>query len=160
MEGGSRVEYAGPIPVMQNTRFRITAYKDGMAFDSYSERLNLNVTVANSTDPSPDNPGGGATDPENPGGGTINPDNPGGGVGGNGSGSGSGNGDSSVNGGSDDAAAGGSAVSSGSGAASAVAQKAAYASTNDASIWWFAAFAAIVACLVAMACLAARKRER
>lgn len=105
MEGGSRVEYAGPIPVMQNTRFRITAYKDGMAFDSYSERLNLNVTVANSTDPSPDNPGGGATDPENPGGGTINPDNPGGGVGGNGSGSGSGNGDSSVNGGSDDAAA-------------------------------------------------------
>lgn len=160
VEGGSRVEYAGPIPVMQNTRFRITAYKDGMAFDSYSERLNLNVTVANSTDPSPDNPGGGATDPENPGGGTINPDNPGGGVGGNGSGSGSGNGDSSVNGGSDDAAAGGSAVSSGSGAASAVAQKAAYASTNDASIWWFAAFAAIVACLVAMACLAARKRER
>ena len=161
IEGGSRVEYAGPIPVMQNTRFRITAYKDGMAFDSYSERLNLNVTVANSTDPSPDNPGGGATDPENPGGGTINPDNPGGGNGsGNGSGSGSGNGDSSVNGGSDDAAAGGSAVSSGSGAASAVAQKAAYASTNDASIWWFAAFAAIVACLVAMACLAARKRER
>ena len=154
VEGGSRVEYAGPIPVMQNTRFRITAYKDGMAFDSYSERLNLNVTVANSTDPSPENPGGG----------TINPDNPGGGVGGNGSGSGSGsgsgNGDSSVNGGSDDAAAGGSAVSSGSGAASAVAQKAAYASTNDASIWWFAAFAAIVACLVAMACLAARKRER
>ena len=57
-------------------------------------------------------------------------------------------------------AAGGSAVSSGSGAASAVAQKAAYASTNDASIWRFAAFAAIVACLVAMACLAARKRER
>lgn len=160
VEGGPRVEYAGPIPVMQNTRFRITAYKDGMAFDSYSERLNLNVTVANSTDPSPDNPGGGATDPENPGGGTINPDNPGGGVGGNGSGSGSGNGDSSVNEGSDDAAAGGSAVSSGSGAASAVAQKAAYASTNDASIWWFAAFVAIVACLVAMACLAARKRER
>lgn len=160
VEGGSRVEYTAPVPVTQNTRFRIAAYKEGMAFDPYSERLNLNVTVANSTDPSPDNPGGGATDPENPGGGTINPDNPGGGVGGNGSGSGSGNGDSSVNGGSDDAAAGGSAVSSGSGAASAVAQKAAYASTNDASIWWFAAFAAIVACLVAMACLAARKRER
>ena len=156
IEDGSRVEYTAPVPVTQNTRFRIAAYKEGMAFDSYSERLNLNVTVANSTDPSPDNPGGGATDPENPGGGTINPDNPGGGVGGNGSG----NGDSSVNGGSDDAAAGGSAVSSGSGAASAVAQKAAYASTNDASIWRFAAFAAIVACLVAMACLAARKRER
>ena len=46
IEDGSRVEYTAPVPVTQNTRFRIAAYKEGMAFEAYSERLNLNVTVA------------------------------------------------------------------------------------------------------------------
>ncbi|MBQ9815015.1 MAG: leucine-rich repeat protein [Lachnospiraceae bacterium] len=38
----SRNIYTGPITVNENTRFRIAAYKDGMA---YSERININVTV-------------------------------------------------------------------------------------------------------------------
>ena len=35
--------YTGPIAINQNTRYRIAAYKDGMA---YSQRLNINATVA------------------------------------------------------------------------------------------------------------------
>lgn len=34
--------YTGPITITENTKFRITAYKDGM---DYSERLNITVTV-------------------------------------------------------------------------------------------------------------------
>lgn len=38
----SRKIYTGPIPITENTKFRIVAYKDGM---DYSERLNITVTV-------------------------------------------------------------------------------------------------------------------
>ena len=38
----SRKTYTGPIPVTENTKFRIAAYRDGM---DYSERLNITVTV-------------------------------------------------------------------------------------------------------------------
>lgn len=41
----SRKAYTGPIPLTANTKYRIAAYKDGMA---YSERLNLTVTLAGS----------------------------------------------------------------------------------------------------------------
>lgn len=40
----SRKIYTGPIPITENTKFRIAAYKDGM---DYSERLNITVTVDN-----------------------------------------------------------------------------------------------------------------
>ena len=42
---GTRIEYTGPITVTKDTKFRITAYKEGMSYDSYSERLNLSTTV-------------------------------------------------------------------------------------------------------------------
>lgn len=42
---GTRVEYTGPITVTKDTKFRITAYKEGMSYDNYSERLNLTATV-------------------------------------------------------------------------------------------------------------------
>ncbi len=42
---GTRIEYTGPITVTKDTKFRITAYKEGMSYDSYSERLNLSATV-------------------------------------------------------------------------------------------------------------------
>jgi hypothetical protein len=38
----SRQVYTGPIAINQNTRYRIAAYKDGMA---YSQRLNINATI-------------------------------------------------------------------------------------------------------------------
>ncbi len=38
----SRKIYTNPIPITENTKFRIAAYKDGM---DYSERLNITVTV-------------------------------------------------------------------------------------------------------------------
>lgn len=43
--GGSRREYTGPITVEANAKYRITAFKDGMPYDDYSERLNITVTV-------------------------------------------------------------------------------------------------------------------
>ena len=42
---GTRIEYTGPITVTKDTKFRITAYKEGMSYDSCSERLNLSTTV-------------------------------------------------------------------------------------------------------------------
>ena len=57
--GGSRKLYTGPIPVNSSAKYRIAAYKDGMSFDNYSERLNLTLTVVNSgpvTPPTPDPP--------------------------------------------------------------------------------------------------------
>lgn len=42
---GTRKEYTGAISIPEGmTRFRIAAYKEGMAYSEYSERLNLNVT--------------------------------------------------------------------------------------------------------------------
>lgn len=38
----SRKVYTGPITITENTKYRITAYRDGM---DYSERLNITVTV-------------------------------------------------------------------------------------------------------------------
>lgn len=77
VDGGSRVEYTGPVTVNENTRFRIAAFKEGLE-NEYSERLNITVTVTEG-----DEPGG------EPGGG----DEPGGGEPGGGPGSGSGGGD-------------------------------------------------------------------
>lgn len=44
-EGGIRMEYTGTITVAESTKYRICAYKEGMSFDDYSERLNIDVTV-------------------------------------------------------------------------------------------------------------------
>ena len=43
---GTRHVYTGPISVMGETKYRIAAYKEGMPFDEYSERLNLAVQVS------------------------------------------------------------------------------------------------------------------
>lgn len=40
--GASRKVYTGPIAITRDTRFRIAAYRDGMA---YSQRLNINATI-------------------------------------------------------------------------------------------------------------------
>ena len=45
VDGGSRVEYTGPVTVNENTRFRIAAFKEGLE-NEYSERLNITVTVS------------------------------------------------------------------------------------------------------------------
>lgn len=44
-EDGTRVAYTGPVTVTKDTKFRITAYKEGMLYDNYSERLNLTITA-------------------------------------------------------------------------------------------------------------------
>lgn len=50
---GTRHVYTGPISVTGETKYRIAAYKEGMPFDEYSERLNLTVTaVDDGHDPS------------------------------------------------------------------------------------------------------------
>lgn len=43
---GTRHVYTGPISVTGETKYRIAAYKEGMPFDEYSERLNLAVQVS------------------------------------------------------------------------------------------------------------------
>ena len=53
---GTRRVYTGPISVTGDTKYRIAAYKEGMPFDEYSERLNLAVSV---TDDGRDPSGGG-----------------------------------------------------------------------------------------------------
>lgn len=42
---GTRSVYTGPIEVKNGTKYRIAAYKEGMPFDEYSERLNLAVSI-------------------------------------------------------------------------------------------------------------------
>ena len=137
IEDGSRVEYTAPVPVTQNTRFRIAAYKEGMAFEAYSERLNLNVTVADSQEPSPDpgpvdpgqKPG---SDLSNPDGGTAQP-----------GGSGATSGDTSEGG--DSAADPGASGASGAEQeddANAEATGVACAATGDSSGWAVAALVA------------------
>ena len=68
-EGGTRMEYTGPITVTENTKYRICAYKEGMSFDGYSERLNIDVTVKEDDTPVepivPDNPSS-PTSPNSP----------------------------------------------------------------------------------------------
>lgn len=92
VDGGSRVEYTGPVTVNGNARFRIAAFKEGLE-NEYSERLNITVTVTESDEPGggePSGPGGepgGGDDPQGPGGGE-----PGGGSGDEGAG-GAGTGD-------------------------------------------------------------------
>lgn len=53
---GTRHVYTEPIEVTGDTKYRIAAYKEGMPFDEYSERLNLAVQV---TDDGHDPSGGG-----------------------------------------------------------------------------------------------------
>ena len=53
---GTRSVYTGPIEVKNGTKYRIAAYKEGMPFDEYSERLNLAVSI---TDDGRDPSGGG-----------------------------------------------------------------------------------------------------
>ena len=86
VDGGSRVEYTGPVTVNENTRFRIAAFKEGLE-NEYSERLNTTVTVTEGDEPGGE-PGGG----DEPVGGD-GPQGPGGGEPGGGPGSGSGGGD-------------------------------------------------------------------
>lgn len=42
---GTRRVYTEPISVTGDTKYRIAAYKEGMPFDEYSERLNLAVSI-------------------------------------------------------------------------------------------------------------------
>lgn len=58
---GTRRVYTEPISVTGDTKYRIAAYKEGMPFDEYSERLNLAVSIADDgRDPSGgDEQGGG-----------------------------------------------------------------------------------------------------
>lgn len=88
VDGGSRVEYTGPVTVNENTRFRIAAFKEGLE-NEYSERLNITVTVTEGDEP------GGGDGPEGPGGepGGDGPQGPGGGEPGGEPGGGSGTGD-------------------------------------------------------------------
>lgn len=100
VDGGSRVEYTGPVTVNENTRFRIAAFKEGLE-NEYSERLNITVTVTEGDEPGgepggePSGPGGGepggGDGPQGPGGGEPGGDQPGGEPGG-GSGTGEGGG--------------------------------------------------------------------
>lgn len=53
---GTRRVYTEPISVTGDTKYRIAAYKEGMPFDEYSERLNLAVSI---TDDGRDPSGGG-----------------------------------------------------------------------------------------------------
>ena len=97
VDGGSRVEYTGPVTVNENTRFRIAAFKEGLE-NEYSERLNITVTVTEGDEPGggePSGPGGG-DGPEGPGGGE-----PGGGSGEGAGGAGAGDGASTGNGNGD-----------------------------------------------------------
>lgn len=157
IEDGSRVEYTAPVPVTQNTRFRIAAYKEGMAFEAYSERLNLNVTVADSQEPSPDpgpvdpgqKPG---SDLSNPDGGTAQP-----------GGSGATSGDTSEGG--DSAADPGASGASGAEQeddANAEATGVACAATGDSSGWAVAALVAgaVLAAGAATCVFLKRRRER
>lgn len=57
---GTRKLYTGPIPVNSSAKYRIAAFKDGMSFDNYSERLNLSLTVL-SDSPDPGTTPGGST---------------------------------------------------------------------------------------------------
>ena len=86
VDGGSRVEYTGPVTVNENTRFRIAAFKEGLE-NEYSERLNITVTVAEGDEPGGE-PGGG--EPSGPGGGEPGGGDGPAGPGGGGSGGGSG----------------------------------------------------------------------
>ena len=92
VDGGSRVEYTGPVTVNENTRFRIAAFKEGLE-NEYSERLNITVTVTEGDEPGGGEPGGG-DGPQGPG----TPEGPGGG--GSGSAGGAGAGDGAGTGGS------------------------------------------------------------
>lgn len=58
---GTRHVYTEPISVTGDTKYRIAAYKEGMPFDEYSERLNLAVSITDDgRDPSGgDEQGGG-----------------------------------------------------------------------------------------------------
>ena len=102
VDGGSRVEYTGPVTVNENTRFRIAAFKEGLE-NEYSERLNITVTVTEGDETGGgDEPGGGepggGDGPQGPGGGEPGGEQPGGepgggsGTGGAGTGEGAGTG--------------------------------------------------------------------
>ncbi|WP_449138384.1 chitobiase/beta-hexosaminidase C-terminal domain-containing protein, partial [Slackia sp.] len=57
---GTRQIYTGPIDVTKDTKYRIAAYKEGMPFDEYSERLNLTITTTeDESEPSGDGEQGG-----------------------------------------------------------------------------------------------------
>ena len=88
VDGGSRVEYTGPVTVNENARFRIAAFKEGLE-NEYSERLNITVTVTEGDEPGGEPGGGPGGEP----GGGDGPQGPGGGEPGGGPGSGSGGGD-------------------------------------------------------------------
>ena len=92
VDGGSRVEYTGPVAVNENTRFRIAAFKEGLE-NEYSERLNITVTVAEGGGPGGGDESGGG-EPSGPGGGEPGggdgPQGPGGGEPGGGSDEGAG----------------------------------------------------------------------
>ena len=109
VDGGSRVEYTGPVTVNENTRFRIAAFKGGLE-NEYSERLSITVTVTEG-----DEPGGGPGGPGGEPGGDDGPQGPGG-DGPQGSGDGEPGGGSGISGGSGtDGAGPGEGAGSGTG---------------------------------------------
>ena len=103
VDGGSRVEYTGPVTVNENTRFRIAAFKEGLE-NEYSERLNITVTVTEGDEPGGEPGGGepgGGDGPQGPGGGE-----PGGGTGGDSGAGGAGTGEGAGTGTDDGTGAG------------------------------------------------------
>lgn len=127
VDGGSRVEYTGPVTVNENTRFRIAAFKEGLE-NEYSERLNITVTVTEGDEPGGE-PGGG--EPSGPGGGD-GPQGPGGGSGDEGAG-GAGTGDGAGTGNGSGNAAGNADQSAPSGTQAGKPVAAASAATGDTS---------------------------
>lgn len=96
VDGGSRVEYTGPVTVNENTRFRVAAFKEGLE-NEYSERLNITVTVTESDDASGDEPSGPGGEP----GGGSGDEGTGGAGTGDGAGSGAGDGNDNAGGNAD-----------------------------------------------------------
>ena len=153
---GSRVRYTGPVTVTENTLFRIAAYKEGMAWDEYSERLNLEVTVVDDGEepgPGPVGPGE-PTDPGKPGG----PDAPQ-----PGGSDGEAGGDAGSGGGANDGGAGGGVVGdvAGNPAGQQAAKATAFAATGDVTASTALPLAVFAVVAIAVATLAfARLRAR
>ena len=155
-EGGTRIEYTGPIDIPEGvTKYRIAAYKQGMSFDEYSERLNITVTVDDSEDPNPA-PIDPTPTPDSPNDEPMNPSQSGGGNSSNGDQQGgassSANASSGVNGAANDTVAQARD-------ANMVLSGATYAPTGDANARFGMAVAAIAALATVLGLFAVRRRN-
>ena len=137
------------------TKYRIAAYKQGMSFDEYSERLNITVTVDDSEDPNPA-PIDPTPTPDSPNDEPMNPSQSGGGNSSNGDQQGgassSANASSGVNGAANDTVAQARD-------ANMVLSGATYAPTGDANARFGMAVAAIAALATVLGLFAVRRRN-